>query len=342
LKALNDLEIGAPVKFGSIHGKPIIWRTAAKNHIGFPDNSVTLVSDRIIKLICFDAKEPDADYGNNRYKDANIRRWLNSNGAPGGWYKPSHKKDAPPSRDRTTANPYVDFAGFLAGFNAAEQSAILETEIKSIEPGKDKPSLLSDKVFLLSSTEVGLEHKGEGTILPLFEDKNNLKCFPTGEAVKNSDKKWPGIEPDKPWYYWLRTSYGSSYVRLVYTDGSTSVLNAFDGNSGVRPACNLLSSNLVSEPDQNGIVSIMFDVRERGGKRSVNGESLELKAGRDLFDDYFVAAINGLSISALSGSGNIKLDDIEDLPNILVHFAFEITRAALKKRKEYFSEKERA
>ena len=72
------------MKFGTIHGKPIVWLVADKNHTGYPSNSVTLVTNQIIKMLCFDAKESansNSDrrsYGNNRDIDSNLRQWRNS------------------------------------------------------------------------------------------------------------------------------------------------------------------------------------------------------------------------------------------------------------------------
>ena len=68
------------MKFGTIHGKPIIWLVADKNHAGYPSNSVTLVTNQIIKMLCFDAKESAnsnrdrRSYGNNRYIYSNLRQ----------------------------------------------------------------------------------------------------------------------------------------------------------------------------------------------------------------------------------------------------------------------------
>ncbi len=79
-QALSNLANKSKIKFGSIYGKPIVWEIADKNHSGYPSNSVTLVSAQIIKMLCFDAKEPTngdtgrRDYGNNRYIYSNIRQ----------------------------------------------------------------------------------------------------------------------------------------------------------------------------------------------------------------------------------------------------------------------------
>ena len=60
-QALSNLAIGSKVKFGSysVNGEtaqPIVWTIVAKNHTGYPDNSVTLHTSNIIDLRCFDAK----------------------------------------------------------------------------------------------------------------------------------------------------------------------------------------------------------------------------------------------------------------------------------------------
>lgn len=90
-KSLSSLVVGALVKdTGTLYnGKPIIWKIADKNHAGFPANSVTLITERIISLKCFDAMEPSNNdgnrrsYGNNRWIWSNIRRWLNSQAGGG-------------------------------------------------------------------------------------------------------------------------------------------------------------------------------------------------------------------------------------------------------------------
>jgi hypothetical protein len=59
-------------------------------------------------------------------------------------------------------------------------------------------------------------------------------------------------------------------------------------------------------------------------------ESLE---GRTLFDDYFLAVLQGVSTSAASSAP----EDIEDIPDMLVNFSYEVATVAMKKREEYFS-----
>ena len=99
---LSNLANKSKVKFGSLYGSPIIWIVADKNHAGYPSNSVTLVTNQIIKMLCFDATEPSngnsdrRSYGNNRYIYSNLRQWLNSPAAAGQWYTAQHSADQTP------------------------------------------------------------------------------------------------------------------------------------------------------------------------------------------------------------------------------------------------------
>ena len=136
-KALSSLAAGALVKdTGTLYnGKAIVWKIADKNHAGYPANSVTLITERIISLKCFDAKESGnsdgnrKSYGNNRWIYANIRQWLNSQAAAGQWYSAQHGQDAPPSNANVwdNYNEYQQEAGFLAGFSANFLAALLTT-----------------------------------------------------------------------------------------------------------------------------------------------------------------------------------------------------------------------
>ena len=99
---LSNLANKSKVKFGSLYGSPIVWIVADKNHAGYPSNSVTLVTNQIIKMLCFDATEPSngnshrRGYGNNRYIFSNLRQWLNSPAAAGQCYTAHHSADQPP------------------------------------------------------------------------------------------------------------------------------------------------------------------------------------------------------------------------------------------------------
>ena len=96
-KTLGSLSVGAKIEvpvlsaYQSRFGTKIVFKIADKNHSGYPSNSVTLITEKIIQLMCFDAKEASnsnsdrKQYGNNRYQHSNLLQWLNSNAAAGAW-----------------------------------------------------------------------------------------------------------------------------------------------------------------------------------------------------------------------------------------------------------------
>ena len=163
---LSNLPIGAKVKFGkhSVNGETaqqIIWLIVARNHTGYPSNSVTMLTERIIDLRALDAAEPNSndsgrwDAGNNLYSISNLDQWLNSDAIS--WYTQSHPADQEPiSPYVTDGTPYVDRPGFLSNFTPTERDAILSTSITVAAPINTTENL-TRRVFLPSITEVGRE-----------------------------------------------------------------------------------------------------------------------------------------------------------------------------------------
>lgn len=275
-QSISNLSVGAKVKYGSIYGAPITWLVADKNHAGYPSGAVTLLTERIIKIMAVDAKEPSnsnserKDFGNNRHIHSNILQWLNSQAGAGQWYQAQHAADAPPSSANVwnNHNPYDQQAGFLNAFSANEREAILETTltvVKSTTDGGGSETFKS-KVFLLSTTEVGLANESgiaEGSRLAMFTTDNGSRlCYPTAAAVSNSTYTSSSLNTGQPWHWWLRTPYASrAYsVRLVDSDGSLGYYGAYRGASGLRPALNLPSSILVSDTtDADGCYTVVWN-----------------------------------------------------------------------------------
>ena len=274
-KTLGSLATKTLVKDPSTlyNGKPIVWEIADKNHAGYPANSVTLITERIISLKCSDAIESGnsdsnrRSYGNNRWIYSNIRRWLNSQAAAGKWYAAQHSADAPPSNANVWSNynEYDGEAGFLAGFSASFVAALLTTTHTvgkaSVDGGGTETC--TDKIFFASSTEVGLTGDVTcGSKLALFTDDASRQAKPTAEAVSKSEYTSTSLNANSPWYYWLCDAYASlSYVvRSVDSSGAMGWGSAYDGDWGVRPLCNLLSSILVSDsPDSDGAYTIIWN-----------------------------------------------------------------------------------
>jgi len=306
-QSLNALAVGALVKdTGTLYnGKPIIWKIADKGHTGYPSGAVTLITERIISLKCFDAIESGnsdgnrRSYGNNRWTLSNLRQWLNSQAAAGKWYSAQHGADAAPTNANVWSNynEYDAEAGFLAGFSANFIAALLTTTHtvgKATVDGGGTESC-ADKIFLATCTEVGLSGDvTAGSKLALFSDDSSRLAYPTAEAVSKSEYTDGNFNVNSPWYWWLADAYASSSygVRSVYSSGAMGWNYACRGYIGVRPLCNLSSGILVSDrPDSDGAYTIIWN-RTPSKPSSITvpssvrgGESLSISWGASTDED---------------------------------------------------------
>lgn len=272
-QALSNLAVGAKIKFGTLYGSSLVWTLADKNHSGYPTGAVTFVAEKIIKLMCADAIESSnsdsnrKSYGNNRWIYSNIRQWMNSAAAAGAWYSAQHSADAAPTNANVWSNynEYDAIAGFLNGFTANEQAALLSTSLTVGKASVDGGSTETDtcKIFNLSATEVGLTGDfTEGSILSLFNTSSNRIAYPTASAVSNSEYTSGSLSASQAWYWWLRTPYASNScsVRYVSTGGSLNFDDACYGNGGLRPAFNLSSGLLISDStDSDGCYTVVYN-----------------------------------------------------------------------------------
>lgn len=265
---LSELPIGAKVKDAETiyYGKPIIFQVAAKNHPGYPSSSVTLLTERIITLKAFDAREPgnaNGDRrvdGNNRYLHSNIRQWLNKENLV--WYTAQHEADQTPNTAGVSINPYDNEKGFLSNLSQSLKNRILTTSLsvaRNIITDGGGSETVQDNIFLLSNTEVGLANENntvEGSRLALFTTADSSRLVnPTAEAVENSSYTNASLDASKPWHWWLRTPQVafSHYSRYVNPSGALRGAGVFNGYFGVRPAMNLPSDVQVSDsPDSDG------------------------------------------------------------------------------------------
>ena len=272
-KSLSALPVGSVVKSANTkyNGQAIRWI------VGTQDTSqgrTGLVTERMITLKCFDAKEPSnsnsnrRSYGNNRYSVSNIDKWLNS--ADASWYAAQHGADAPPTAANcwNNHNPYDTEAGFLANFEADFRNAILNSTIRvaknTVTDGGGYEDIVR-QVFLLSNTNVGLSNENgvaEGSLWSYFNSASRRQCYPTAEAVSKSTYTDSSLSASQYWWWWLRTpNAGDAYdARRVLTDGSLNLGHAYGGGDGVRPALYLASSNLVSDTtDTDGAYILLWN-----------------------------------------------------------------------------------
>lgn len=275
VKTLSQLPVGAKIKDANTkyNGATITWLVGGRNHYGA--NQTALVSEKIISLKAFDAIETRntdsnrKNYGNNRYSQSNIRQWLNSSTTS--WYSAQHSADAPPNNANVYSNynEYDAEPGFLTNFSENMRNALVPTTLtvaKNTVTDGGGSETVSDKVFLLSNTEVGLTNENsiaEGKLMSLFSTAANRIAKPTATAVSKSEyKDTTNLLDSKAWYYWLRTpsaSY-SSDARYVNLNGSLSGSSACGGYNGVRPAINITSTIAVSDvPDTDGAYTLIFN-----------------------------------------------------------------------------------
>ena len=278
MATLSSLPIGAKIKVPhSVMGN-VIFLKADQNHTGYPENSTTLITDELILLRAFDAKEPNntnsnrQQYGNNRYSVSNIDHWLNSTASAGQWYSPQHSTDqSPNSTNVVLRNPYDTDAGFLNGFDARFIAAIQDTTIKvarnTVTDGGGYDTL-TRKVFLPSLAELFNQSENsimEGSLLQYFQANTNAiriaKISTYCAQDNNSHAGSSSVTAGSNHYYLMRTPNSSySYiVRYVFSDGSVHTTRAHDGGIGIRPLCNLKTETLVSDqPDSDGYYSLIL------------------------------------------------------------------------------------
>lgn len=270
---MSTLPVGAIVKSVNTkyNGAVIRFKVGRQS-----SDRVGLVTERIISLKCFDAKEPNnsnssrQSYGNNRASVANLLQWLNSAAGAGGWYSAQHSADAPPNNANVwnNYNEYQDEAGFLSFFEADFRDALLDDTItvaKNTVTDGGGSEQITRKVRLLTETEVGLGNENgiaEGTQWPLFTDNNSRLAYPTAEAVSNSEYTSSSLNASSPWWWWLLTPFaGHAHgVRIVNSGGGLGWGGAYGGHGGVRPALFLAPGTLVSDTtDTDGAYIIQWN-----------------------------------------------------------------------------------
>lgn len=260
---VGELPIGAKIKtLGTKpNGESLSWIKIAHNHLNFPENSTTLLSSKIIYKKSFDGGEKNntiqerVQNGNNNYSYSNIRQFLNSNKLR--WYQDQHDFDEPPIDENVTSNPYGDNYGFLTSFTEDFREMLLKTNVEVLKPDIDGGGveILSDKVFLLSSDEVGVI-------------ENNIVKEGQPFNIFSSNDKRVVLFNDSPSSWMLRSSLTNTYdtIKCVSKDGTVEFVNANNGDIGIRPCVNI--SNNIEVSDEKDIDGSYIIIRsnEKGGK----------------------------------------------------------------------------
>ena len=279
MATLGSLPIGAKIKVPHSVLGDIVFLKCDQNHEGYPENSTTLITDELILLRAFDAKEPNntnsdrQQRGNNRYSVSNIDHWLNSTASAGQWYSPQHATDQSPNSTNVSNNPYDTAAGFLNGFDTRFIAAIQDTTIKvarnTVTDGGGYDTL-TRKVFLPSKAELLNQAENsimEGSLLQYCQANTKIAKISTYAAEDNNNKGLDSVTAGTAYWYWMRTPISSvaDYGSVVRSDGSTDYFVAWNGYGGIRPLCNLNSTLPVSnQPDSDGTYQLQYPMEISG------------------------------------------------------------------------------
>ena len=274
-QSLSNLPIGAKIKFGkhSVNGEtaqPITWLVVAKNHSStpaYPTNSVTLLTEKIIDLRAFDAREPnhyDSDIAGSGYNDygvSNIDQWLNSSNTS--WYKSAHGYDQAPTNAYVADNTGYDTRpGFLSNFTESERNAILTTTIRFMKYDYGKEDI-NRKIFLPSILETGIDPTivQDGAIWSYFASGAERRCLVAPQCYTNT------TSTAKPyastyWNWWTRSANPVSKHKAYVIDnnGKEFAGTTANGSYGVRPAMNLSSTLSISDTtDSDGCYTAVWN-----------------------------------------------------------------------------------
>lgn len=299
-KLLSTLPVGSKIRFGrhSINGsnaEDIVWLVAANNHVGYPADTVTLISKSSIDQRAIDAKELSntdesrMEGGSNRYAQSNIHQWLNKSGT--NWYAKSSEHDMSPTNDLVTdGTGYSTVEGFMSKFTLDELKIIKPTNIavtivKDSETTSRTLKTIPAKFFLPSKAEIGFigepivqeeshtdELTGEVTVtstqipnsgdegvqLPLFNTTQYLKANLSYQAFVSGSSYTKPVDDASDFIWALRTpnSLNTSGVYAV-EDGHITSRNANVGHLGIRPICNIASDIYVIE-SEDGTYDILY------------------------------------------------------------------------------------
>jgi hypothetical protein len=310
---LSNLPNGALVKFGkhqvgSESSQPIIWMIVDKNHNGYPANSVSLITQKIIDYRAYDSNETHEQTettieGNVNYGLSNIHQWLNSSASAGTWYKPSHSEDNPPNNDYTRYNTGYDTRpGFLYHFTPTERNALLPTTIKT--QISNTFGSITTKVFLPSLWETIGTHSvpDDSSRFAYFVGSSSV-CASTSQAYTNTSSTNKPSAVTANWMYLTRSTYGG-YTYSVDNNGSSTNALPNDGSKGVRPVINLSASTKVTDTaDADGCYNLLT---QNTPVISGSNSNLGVKTG-DFTQTYTVSDADNEAVTVTEYIDNMKV-----------------------------------
>lgn len=282
-KTLGELPIRKTIEipfrepYREMFGDSLTLAVVAKGHPGYPQDSVTLIADKLMRYMPLDGKESrniglnTKLYGYNKYTSSNWHQWANSNALAGAWFSPLHDGDEPPTKDgiEKGLHAYDELDGFLRMLPDEFVNALLETSLllynrktKCVEP-------FTAKVFLPSVTEVGLESDAgvdEGLVFRAFEvDGKYRVALRSKGCIWGAELKLSSVEMDCACNWFLRSpDNNDNYLICTGSNGRKTTARAFSSSVCVRPVVNIPSTMQITNiPNSNGHYELCGKTSER-------------------------------------------------------------------------------
>lgn len=269
-KYLKSLRTGDKVKFGKMYKEPLSWIVVEKNHNEYPNNTVTIQTEKHVATLAFDAAEPYAEtddmqwYGRGRYKLSNISQWLQSTASDGNWWSPTHSVDHSPGRGYVDYDHYKAWAGFLHEFDPQEIDMLVPTTRDiplSIYFGVGYSESVTSTMFLFTDNEYGYATLTKD-IIEWHRTTANRKAYLSKDAVAHAQSLGGRNLNETDPYPTLTASGVATDRETVYhinKDGEREAKYAYR-SAGIRPACNLSGDTLItSEPDDDGYYTVVVN-----------------------------------------------------------------------------------
>ena len=267
----SSLSIGQKIKIPvqpvaqAYFGDYLRFVVVDKNHTGYPENSVTLATEYIEKIMCYDAQESTnpnsniANSGNANYYLSNLLRWLNSS-ATSNWYYPSHAYDASPS----TGNfAYSNDPGFLAALGSEISNIILDSTIECSSGN------VTCKVFNFSQKELtGTSPRDEGEAISYFLETENRIKYPSQNCVEVFGPYLAALNTAQAYYWRTRTQAYILDYKVATVAWNGVVVYNYEPSLALEPKftygliCGFNVSGdqyILDTPDENGYYSIAFN-----------------------------------------------------------------------------------
>ena len=227
----NKIRTGEYVSLGAYNGDKIIWRCIERNEQG-----AVMIADKIVCLRPFDDKEESDNternlYGDNNWKNSQIRRWLNSN------------------------------SGFCSSFTDKELAMICETKNNTVTTQHDIEEAVSGNTlfnFNIADNNIsdffGNYNQSFKTetydkfTLPSVQDIETIynnesqlgkyyNACPSENCILNSSYESELFSENKVWHYWLREADTSSASDVLTVFSNVYKFPASSQIIGVRPIC---------------------------------------------------------------------------------------------------------